>query len=51
MAKKSMIQRDIKRKKLTSRFSKKREILLKELKICRTKQISLDKIFAIKKLC
>jgi len=47
MAKKSMIQRDIKRKKLTSRFSKKREILLKELKICRTKQISLDKIFEL----
>jgi small subunit ribosomal protein S14 len=47
MAKKSMIQRDIKRKQLNARFSKKREILLKELKICRIQEISLDKIFEL----
>ena len=32
MAKKSMLEREIKRKKLTSRFEKKRELILEALK-------------------
>jgi small subunit ribosomal protein S14 len=41
MAKKSMLEREKKRKKLISRFSKKREFILKELK----KAKSLETIF------
>ncbi len=43
MAKKSMLERELKRKNLVLRFSKKREILLKELK----KVNSLDEIFEL----
>jgi small subunit ribosomal protein S14 len=43
MAKKSMIQRELKRKKLVARFSKKRADLLLQLKTLN----SLDEIFSI----
>lgn len=43
MAKKSMIERDTKRKKLIARFASKREIILKELKTV----TSLEKIFEL----
>lgn len=43
MAKKSMLERERKRKKLTARFSQKRETILKELK----KATSLEKIFEL----
>ena len=43
MAKKSMLERESKRKKLVSRYSKRREEILKELK----KVDSLEQIFAL----
>jgi small subunit ribosomal protein S14 len=43
MAKKSMLEREIKRKKLTFRFAKKREIILEALK----KANSLEQIFGL----
>ncbi len=43
MAKKSMLEREIKRKKLTSRFEKKRELILEALK----KVNSLEQIFEL----
>jgi small subunit ribosomal protein S14 len=43
MAKKSMLEREIKRKKLTARFAKKREIILEAL----TKANSLEQIFEL----
>ena len=43
MAKKSMLERELKRKKLVSRYSKRREEILKELK----KVDSLEQIFAL----
>ena len=43
MAKKSMLEREIKRKKLTFRFAKKREIILDALK----KANSLEQIFGL----
>jgi len=43
MAKKSMLERELKRKKLVLKYSKKRSILLNELK----KALSLDEIFQI----
>jgi len=43
MAKKSMLERELKRKKLVLKYSKKRLILLKELK----KAVSIDEIFQI----
>jgi small subunit ribosomal protein S14 len=45
MAKKSMLEREKKRKKLITRFSKRREEILKELK----KTNSLESIFALNK--
>ena len=42
MAKKSMLERETKRKKLTARFAKKREIILQALK----KANSLEEIFS-----
>ena len=45
MAKKSMIERELKRKRLVSRFKKKRKELLAELK----KASSLEEIFACNK--
>jgi small subunit ribosomal protein S14 len=43
MAKKSMLEREIKRKKLTFRYAKKREIILEALK----KANSLEQIFGL----
>ena len=43
MAKKSMLQRELKRKKLITKYSKQRELILNELK----KADSLDSIFAL----
>ena len=43
MAKKSMLERETKRKKLTARFAKKREIILQALK----KANSLEEIFEL----
>ena len=43
MAKKSMLEREIKRKKLTTRFAKKREIILQALKTAN----SLEQIFEL----
>jgi len=43
MAKKSMLERDLKRKRLITKYSKKRSLILKELK----KSDSLDSIFQL----
>ena len=43
MAKKGMLERELKRKKLVNKYSEKREKLLKELKNC----TSLEQIFEI----
>jgi small subunit ribosomal protein S14 len=43
MAKKGMLERELKRKKLVNKYSEKREKLLKELKTCN----SLEQIFEI----
>ncbi len=43
MAKKSMLERELKRKKLITKYSKQRELILNELK----KADSLDSIFAL----
>jgi small subunit ribosomal protein S14 len=43
MAKKSMLERELKRKKLIIKYSEKRRTLLNELKKCN----SLDEIFAV----
>jgi small subunit ribosomal protein S14 len=43
MAKKSMLERELKRKKLITKYSKQRESILKELK----KADSLDQIFSL----
>jgi len=43
MAKKSMLERELKRKKLVKKYSEKRSIILNELK----KAVSLDEIFLL----
>ncbi len=43
MAKKNMLQREVKRKKLVKNYSEKRKILLSELKLC----TSLEAIFLV----
>ena len=43
MAKKSMLERELKRKKLVKKYSEKRSIILNELK----KAISLEEIFVL----
>jgi small subunit ribosomal protein S14 len=43
MAKKGMLERELKRKKLVNKYSEKREKLLKELKTCN----SLEQIFEV----
>jgi len=43
MAKKSMLERELKRKKLVKKYSEKRPIILNELK----KAVSLDEIFLL----